>query len=82
MRLRWVCRWSQGQRARRVRTSSANRTSSAATGSASAGIHRQVRWSGSNARSRSAQATVDDGLVGQPETLEHRHLGPVVDEPA
>ena len=34
---------------------------------------RDVRWSGSTSRSRSASATVEHVLVGQAEPLEHRH---------
>ena len=38
---------------------------------ASVGIQSDVRWSGSNDRSRSSHATSSDLLVGQPEVVEH-----------
>ena len=49
-----------------VRTSSAKRASSAATGAASSGIHSEVRWSGSTTRSRSSQATSRTASSGRP----------------
>ena len=75
MRLAWVCSRSQGHSARSVRTSSWKRASSPATGSASSGIHSDVRWSGTTSRSRSSHATVRTDSSGQAEALEHDDVG-------
>ena len=62
----WVCSRSQGHCCRRVWTSSSSRTSSAATGEARWGIHKEVRWSGMNERSRSSQASSRTSSSGSP----------------
>ena len=79
MRERWVWRWSQGQRARRVRTSSANRCSSAATGSARRGDPEAGEVVGLERPIQVGPGHGRDRLVGEPEALEDRHLGTVVD---
>ena len=76
MREAWVCSRSQGQRSRRVRTSSAKRATSPATGADITGTYTDVRWSGSTSRSRSSQATVRTDSSGRPNRDKTTTSGP------
>ena len=71
MRLRWVCSRSHGHSRRSVRTSSAKRTSSVATGAASFGILERGEVVGLERPVEVGPRDLEDGFVGQAEALQH-----------